>query len=109
MTTRRISRRTVLRGLGATVALPLLDVMRPVSALGGGAAAPGSATAPGAAASARRLACFYFPNGIARGTWHPAETGPDGRLTRRETTPAPRQGGAHARGGRLLGNSPIFT
>ena len=39
MTTRRISRRTVLRGLGATVALPLLDVMRPVSALGGSAAA----------------------------------------------------------------------
>ena len=75
MTTRRISRRTVLRGLGATVALPLLDVMRPVSALGGGAAA-----APGAAASARRLAYLYFPNGIARGTWHPAETAPDGRL-----------------------------
>ena len=109
MTTRRISRRTVLRGLGATVALPLLDVMRPVSALGGGAAAPGAATAPGAAASARRLAYLYFfPNGIARGTWHPAETGPDGRLTRRETTPAPRQGGAHVRGGRL-GNAPTFT
>ena len=27
MTTRRISRRTVLRGLGATMALPLLDIM----------------------------------------------------------------------------------
>ena len=75
MTTRRISRRTVLRGLGATMALPLLDIMRPVSAFGGGTPA-----APGAAASARRLAYLYFPNGIARGTWHPAETGPDGRL-----------------------------
>ena len=75
MTTRRISRRTVLRGLGATMALPLLDIMRPVSALGGGAPA-----APGAVASARRLAYLYFPNGIARGSWHPAETGPDGRL-----------------------------
>ena len=75
MTTRRISRRTVLRGLGATMALPLLDIMRPVSAFGGGAQA-----AHGAAASARRLAYLYFPNGIPRGSWHPAETGPDGRL-----------------------------
>ena len=36
MTTRRISRRTVLRGIGATMALPVLDIMRPVSAFGGG-------------------------------------------------------------------------
>ncbi len=75
MTTRRISRRTVLRGLGATMALPLLDVMRPVSAFGVGAPA-----ASGAAAGARRLAYLYFPNGIARGSWHPAETGPGGKL-----------------------------
>ena len=76
MTTRRISRRTVLRGLGATVALPLLDVMRPVSAFGGAS----SVAAPRAAAGARRLAYLYFPNGIARGSWHPAETAPGGRL-----------------------------
>ena len=75
MTTRRISRRTVLRGLGTTMALPLLDIMRPVSAFGRGAQA-----ASGAAASARRLAYLYFPNGIARGSWHPADTGPDGKL-----------------------------
>ena len=75
MTTRRISRRTVLRGLGATMALPLLDIMRAVSAFGGNAQA-----APGAPASARRLAYLYFPNGIARGSWHPPETGPGGRL-----------------------------
>ncbi len=68
MTARRISRRTLLRGLGATIALPLLDVMRPAVA---GAAA---------AASARRLAYLYFPNGIPRGSWHPAKTGADGRL-----------------------------
>ena len=73
MTARRISRRTLLRGLGATIALPLLDVMRP--------AAAGAATqAAGAAASARRLAYLYFPNGIARGSWHAAKTGTDGRL-----------------------------
>ncbi len=73
MTAPRISRRTLLRGLGATIALPLLDVMRP--------AAAGAATqAAGGAASARRLAYVYFPNGIARGSWHPAKTGADGRL-----------------------------
>ena len=36
MPSRRLSRRTVLRGLGATVALPLLDVM-PSAASGLGA------------------------------------------------------------------------
>ena len=73
MTAPRISRRTLLRGLGATIALPLLDVMRPATA--------GAATqAAGGAASARRLAYVYFPNGIARGSWHPAKTGADGRL-----------------------------
>ena len=72
-TTRRISRRTVLRGLGATMALPLLDIMHPASVFGGGAQA-----APGATASARRLAYLYFPNGIPRGSWHPARPDPTG-------------------------------
>ena len=71
MPSRRLSRRTVLRGLGAAVALPLLDVMP--------AAAFGSGRAP---ASARRLAYLYFPNGIPRGTWYPAETGVGGRLVK---------------------------
>ena len=75
MHARRLSRRTVLRGLGATVALPLLDVM-PAAAfgLGGGA--------PAAPASARRMAYLYFPNGIPRGTWYPEETGAGGRLVK---------------------------
>ena len=76
MTARRLSRRTLLRGLGATIALPLLDVMRPAAAGAAGAATQ----AAGGAASARRLAYLYFPNGIARGSWHPAKTGADGRL-----------------------------
>ena len=59
MPSRRLSRRTVLRGLGATVALPLLDVMpAAASGLGGGA--------PAAPASANRLAYLYFPNGFPR-------------------------------------------
>ena len=65
----KISRRKMLQGLGASIALPALDVMAPVKA---------SATA--AASSARRLAYFYFPNGIPRGTWEPAKVGVGGKL-----------------------------
>ena len=63
---RPISRRTVLRSIGATVSLPLLDLMVPVAL---------SATKP-----PRRLVYLYFPNGIPRGSWEPGEVGPDGRL-----------------------------
>ena len=63
---RRISRRTVLRGLGAAVALPLLDAMSP---LGRAQARP-----------VNRLAYLYFPNGIPRGAWHPERVAADGRL-----------------------------
>ena len=70
---RRISRRTVLRGLGAAVSVPLLDVMEPLVGLAQGAASSPAAT---------RLAYLYFPNGIPRGAWYPAETGPGGQLVR---------------------------
>ena len=65
----RISRRTVLKGLGAAVALPALDVMVP-------------ARVSGAVESSfpRRMAYFFFPNGIPRGTWYPARVAADGRL-----------------------------
>ncbi len=54
-----IARRTVLRGLGATIALPLLDSMTP---------ALSAATKP-----ARRLAVIYQPNGMNMAEWTPAE------------------------------------
>ena len=73
MRSRRLSRRTVLRGLGATVALPLLDVMPTFAAGAGGV---GQAAAGGV----NRVAYLYFPNGIPRGIWYPEETGPTGRL-----------------------------
>ena len=76
MTPRRLSRRTVLRGLGATVALPLLDVM-PTFATG-----LGESGQPAAAAGVNRLAYLYFPNGIPRGIWYPAETAAGGRLVK---------------------------
>ncbi|MEE2791534.1 MAG: DUF1552 domain-containing protein [Acidobacteriota bacterium] len=75
MCVRRLSRRRVLRGLGATVALPLLDVMPSFAspiAQGGRMAAP----------RLNRLAYLYFPNGIPRGIWFPEETSVDGRLVK---------------------------
>ena len=58
-----LSRRTVLKGVGATLALPLLDAMAPQAK----AAAP-------AAASPKRLAFFYIPNGVIRDGWFPEKT-----------------------------------
>ena len=60
----QVSRRTVLRGLGATIALPYLNVM------GGKTLA---AAAKGNEPS--RLACFYIPGGINHYNWFPEDTG----------------------------------
>ncbi|HEY7311008.1 MAG TPA: DUF1552 domain-containing protein [Gemmataceae bacterium] len=60
-----ISRRSVLRGMGAMVALPWLEAMMPRTLLS--AAAP--ATAP------RRMAFLYVPNGIDMANWTPAAEG----------------------------------
>jgi len=68
-----LSRRTVLRGLGATVALPLLDAMSSFAT---------TTQVRQAAVGPTRLAYVYFPNGIPRGIWYPAETGPGGRLVK---------------------------
>ena len=63
----RMSRRRVLRGLGATIALPWLDAMAPTSARAE-SAGPG-ATLP------RRVAFLYVPNGVHAPDWTPAKTG----------------------------------
>ena len=60
-----LSRRTVLRGAGATVALPLLDAMVP--ALGMRARA--------AVKPAHRFQAFYVPNGMAMEYWSPKGEG----------------------------------
>ena len=60
-----LSRRTVLRGLGAAVALPLLDGMVPaLTALSRTAAAP-----------VRRFGVFYVPNGMSMPYWFPKTEG----------------------------------
>src|SRR5262245_17781478 len=60
-----LSRRTVLRGLGVSLALPLLDSMLPSSLL----AAAGPAKPP------RRMAFLYVPNGIHMADWKPKAEG----------------------------------
>jgi len=61
-----LPRRSVLRGLGVTLALPFLDGMVPAL----------TALAQTAAAPARRLGVFYVPNGMAMGYWWPRAEGP---------------------------------
>src|SRR5258708_5397345 len=58
---RPLPRRTILRGLGATVALPFLDAMLP---RGRAAAVP-----------AHRFQTFYVPNGMAMEYWLPKGEG----------------------------------
>ena len=65
LTSKPLPRRTVLRGLGATIALPFLEAMLPVSALRAGAA-----TKP-----AHRFQTFYVPNGMAMEYWTPKGEG----------------------------------
>jgi len=65
----RLSRRTVLRGLGTAMALPLFDAMLPVNAR--------ALEAATAAETPHRLAFLYVPNGVNMADWTPASEGPD--------------------------------
>jgi hypothetical protein len=66
ITKMHLSRRTMLRGLGTMIALPLLDSMVPaLTALAGTAAAP-----------VRRFGVFYVPNGMSMPYWWPKSEGP---------------------------------
>jgi hypothetical protein len=61
-----LPRRTVLRGLGAALALPLLEGMIPAL----------TAQSKTAAAPVRRLGVFYVPNGMSMPYWFPRTEGP---------------------------------
>lgn len=67
ITKKSISRRTVLRGMGAAVALPLLDAMIPAMAA--------------AAGPVRRLGVVYHPNGVIYDQWLPTGVGTDYKLS----------------------------
>src|SRR5262245_10746783 len=65
ITNMALPRRTFLRGIGTTLALPLLDAMIPAL----------SAQSRTAANPARRFACAYMGNGANMASWTPALTG----------------------------------
>ena len=65
LSTKSLPRRTVLRGLGATMALPFLDAMLPAFSL----------RAKAAATPAHRFQAFYVPNGMAMEYWSPKGEG----------------------------------
>ena len=62
-----LPRRTFLRGVGATLALPFLDAMVPAAAL--------SAATRAAVAPVKRLGFIYIPNGANMAKWTPAVDG----------------------------------
>jgi len=65
VTRKSLSRRTVLRSLGVTLALPLLDGMVPALV----------AQRKTAAAAVRRFGAVYTPNGMLMSQWTPATEG----------------------------------
>jgi len=65
LTKKHLSRRTVLRGAGAAIALPFLESMIPA----------GIRTAAAAGAPRSRLACVYIPHGCVMDRWVPSAAG----------------------------------
>lgn len=105
ITKKFISRRELLWGMGATLALPLLDAMVPAL----------SAQSKTAAKSTNRFGVMYVPNGMIMNKWTPLLDGPSYELTPTLSSLAPyrdqllvltslacvptpgRPGGAHAK------------
>jgi hypothetical protein len=71
VTKNALSRRTILRGMGAAVALPLLDAMIPAL----------TAAAETPANGVRRLGVIYHPNGVIYDKWLPTGVGTDFELS----------------------------
>jgi hypothetical protein len=69
LTKKAISRRTILRGAGTAIALPLLDAMIP-------AFAPAATTTP-----VKRLGVIYHPNGVIYDKWLPTGAGSNFELS----------------------------
>jgi hypothetical protein len=71
LTKKHLPRRTILRGLGASIALPLLDSMLPAQ----------TPLAKTAANSRSRLSCIYVPHGATMDKWVPAKPGGEFEFT----------------------------
>jgi hypothetical protein len=70
ITKKHLTRRTVLRGAGAALALPLLDAMIPAH----------TALAQTAANPAPHMGFIYFPHGAVMNKWTPSGEGPIGEF-----------------------------
>ena len=70
ITKRHLSRRTVLRGIGVSLSLPLLDAMIPAQ----------TALAHTAGRPVPRLGFIYFPHGAIMNHWTPAQEGANPEL-----------------------------
>ena len=68
---RQLNRRTLLRGVGVSLALPCLDLMNPAAA----------ALAENATSPPTRLAWVFFPNGTNAQRWFPKGKGTDWELS----------------------------
>lgn len=66
-----LERRTILKGVGATMALPFLEAMRPLTA----SAEPGKTGTP------IRMACLFMPNGVRADKWTPTGSTNDPKLS----------------------------
>ncbi|HLK46655.1 MAG TPA: DUF1552 domain-containing protein [Bryobacteraceae bacterium] len=71
ITKKHLPRRTFLRGVGTTLALPLLDSMLPAQ----------TALSKTAAAAKARLGCIYVPHGATMYKWTPEKEGADFELS----------------------------
>ena len=71
ITRKSMNRRTLLRGTGAVLALPLMEAMMPA----------GSVAAEAQHAARKRLHVIYAPNGMQMENWTPAKAGADYEIT----------------------------
>jgi hypothetical protein len=69
--TKKMPRRTFLRGVGASISLPFLDAMIPAFA----------ATSGGANGIPLRVGYAYSPNGLIKDRWRPTTAGSDFEMT----------------------------
>ncbi len=76
----QLSRRTFLRGVGVSLALPLLDAMQPLARAAAATRVPPT-----------RMAFLYVPNGVNVFSWMPKDTGRNYTLSRSLEVLAPHQ------------------
>jgi len=72
ITKKHLSRRTVLQGLGVTLALPVLESMIPAATVFGQTVAATNRT---------RFGAIYFPHGVIQANWNPVAEGAGYEIT----------------------------